>query len=387
VDEARPTAQPPLIMAPANLKIDPEGEAPDAIVDNGIMSASRKRTEQSPSVTSRQPAETDAQPDVPADAAASADSPPLPTATAVAETEAMPVVSEQDAPSAAAEPTGVRSSQSVPLPAETIGKLKGKTADSSGSTSAGTAGADGQRSKRQGSWQPVTAGESAWSTSQETAVVASAESADLAEHDEPAPSFTPSSSTSSSATPPPSYSPPPSYATQGSYPRSDWASGAEGKSSVGAEATGAGYTAGFAPTSGQTAAGWRGPQVRKSSRRQAMLTLSRVEPWSVMKFSFIASGVAFIVLFVAVAVLYMVLSALGVLDSLQHTVSSITSSQSTAGTNIAHWFSASRVLSYTAMLGLLNIVLITAIATVGSVIYNLIAKAFGGIEVTLRETD
>jgi len=131
----------------------------------------------------------------------------------------------------------------------------------------------------------------------------------------------------------------------------------------------------------------RNIQTRKSTKRQAMLTLARVEPWSVMKFSFVASVVAFIILFVAVAVLYMVLSALGVFDSLQHTVSSITSSQSSTGTNISHWFSASLILGYTAMLGALNIVLITAMSTVGSVIYNLIAKTIGGIEVTLRETD
>jgi hypothetical protein len=118
-----------------------------------------------------------------------------------------------------------------------------------------------------------------------------------------------------------------------------------------------------------------------------MLTLARVEPWSVMKFSFLASVVAFIILFVAVAVLYMALSALGVFDSIQHTVSSITSSQNNAGTNISHYFSASLILGYTAMLGALNIVLITAMSTVGSVVYNLIAKTVGGIEVTLRETD
>jgi Transmembrane domain of unknown function (DUF3566) len=133
--------------------------------------------------------------------------------------------------------------------------------------------------------------------------------------------------------------------------------------------------------------GKRPAQVRRPARRQAMLTLARVEPWSVMKFSFVASVVAFIILFVAVAVLYMVLSALGVFDSLQNTVASITSSKASAGTNISHWFSASLILGYTAMLGALNIVLITAISTVGSVVYNLIAKTIGGIEVTLRETD
>jgi len=127
--------------------------------------------------------------------------------------------------------------------------------------------------------------------------------------------------------------------------------------------------------------------VRRSPKRQAQLTLARVEPWSVMKFSFVVSVVAFIILFVAVAVLYLVLSALGVFTSLQHTVSSITSSQGSAGTDISSWFSASRILGYTGMLGALNIVLITAMSTIGAVIYNLIATTIGGVEVTLRETE
>jgi hypothetical protein len=210
---------------------------------------------------------------------------------------------------------------------------------------------------------------------------------------------------------------PPGHA-QPNYSRSAWPGGQDTAGSVGTAAPngtqGAPSDSGFSSTAAAAAAGltgaaaglagavsgfWRrrselkagkgrqGPTVRRSNKRQAMLTLSRVEPWSVMKFSFVASVVAFIILFVAVAVLYMVLSALGVFDSLQNQVSSITSSQNTAGTNISHWFSASLILGYTAMLGALNIVLITALSTIGSVIYNLIAKTVGGIEVTLRETD
>jgi hypothetical protein len=154
-----------------------------------------------------------------------------------------------------------------------------------------------------------------------------------------------------------------------------------------------------APASGNGAgpvsAAWgnRGPSVNMSrdaarrSRRQAHLTLARVEPWSVMKFSFMVSVVAFVILFVAIAILYMVLSGLGVFTSLQHTVSTLTSSQSSSGTNISKWFSASRILDYTGMLGALNIVLITAMSTIGAVIYNLIAHTIGGVEVTLRETE
>jgi hypothetical protein len=112
-----------------------------------------------------------------------------------------------------------------------------------------------------------------------------------------------------------------------------------------------------------------------------------VEPWSVMKFSFVVSLVAFVILFVAVSVLYGTLSALGVFESLQRVVTSVTSSQSSAGVNAQKWFSASRVLGYTALLGSLNIVLITAMSTIGAVVYNLTSRLVGGVEVTLRETE
>jgi hypothetical protein len=125
----------------------------------------------------------------------------------------------------------------------------------------------------------------------------------------------------------------------------------------------------------------------KRTARQAHLTVARVEPWSVMKFSFIVSLVAFVILFVAVSVLYGTLAGLGVFDSLQRVVSDVTSSQGSPGVNAKAWFSASRVLGYTALLGSLNIVLITAMSTIGAVVYNLTSRLVGGIEVTLKETE
>ena len=132
-----------------------------------------------------------------------------------------------------------------------------------------------------------------------------------------------------------------------------------------------------------------GPKKKSSKRsaRQAHLTVARVEPWSVMKFSFVVSLVAFVILFVAVSLLYGALDGLGVFDSLQRLVSSLTSSQGSAGVNASKWFSASRVLGYTALLGSLNIVLITAMSTIGAVVYNLTSRLVGGVEVTLRETE
>jgi hypothetical protein len=124
------------------------------------------------------------------------------------------------------------------------------------------------------------------------------------------------------------------------------------------------------------------------ARRQAMLRLHRLEPWSVMKLSFVASMVAFVALFTAVAVLYPVLSGLGFLAWLQNTVAGIFTSGTPAEAHqVASWFSASRILGWTALLGAVGIVLTTALSTIGSVIYNLIARKLGDVEITLRETD
>jgi len=159
----------------------------------------------------------------------------------------------------------------------------------------------------------------------------------------------------------------------------------------GAGRTVAGEDPKTSPLSGPKKAGPKkaGPKKTSSKRsaRQAHLTVARVEPWSVMKFSFVVSLVAFVILFVAVSLLYGALDGLGVFDSLQRLVTSLTSSQSSAGVNASKWFSASRVLGYTALLGSLNIVLITAMATIGAVVYNLTSRLVGGVEVTLRETD
>jgi len=393
VDEAGRSTQPPLVMAPPGTKADPDGEAAGTVVDNSLMA--RTRTENSRSAAKERANGSNGS-----------------------------TVDSVTSPAAEASDAGAGGT--VPLPAETIRQAKarpdGESADK------------GQDGARQAS-RPTTAKESsapaAASVPAPAASPRPAKDAAPAVKSESKPSFTPSETTASASVPQAAAMPTaaasaarsgsPSYsgssyagtaaATPSTYTRSEWggaetpapapAAGGPGSPSSNGYSSGNGFPSGAAAAFGGAASGlagsvssaWqkrgsgKGTQARKPSKRQAMLTLARVEPWSVMKFSFIASVVAFVILFVAVAVLYMVLSALGVFDSLQNTVSSITSSQSSSGTNISHWFSASLILGYTALLGALNIVLITAMATIGSVIYNLIAKTIGGIEVTLRETD
>jgi transmembrane protein DUF3566 len=131
------------------------------------------------------------------------------------------------------------------------------------------------------------------------------------------------------------------------------------------------------------------PQSRRQSTqpRRANLVVARLEPWSVMKFSFLISLVAWIVLFVAVALLYYALSSLGVFASLQKTLASVTSSQGSSGVDLSKWTSGTRILGYTMLLGAVDVVLITALSTLGAVVYNLVTHLGGGIEITLKETE
>lgn len=106
-----------------------------------------------------------------------------------------------------------------------------------------------------------------------------------------------------------------------------------------------------------------------------------------MKFSFMVSLVGWVVLFIAVAVLYFVFSSLGVFNSIEQTVHLVTSSGGNAGSNAASWFSAGTVLGYTMLAGAIDVILITALATVGAVVYNAVTHLSGGVEITLQEAD
>jgi Transmembrane domain of unknown function (DUF3566) len=131
----------------------------------------------------------------------------------------------------------------------------------------------------------------------------------------------------------------------------------------------------------------RQPMNGKLPARRAQLAVIRLEPWSVMKFSFMISLVGWVVLFVFVAALYYVLSKLGVFHSIETSVTNVTSGKDSPGVQASNWFSASKVLGYTMLIGAVNVILFTALATLGSVIYNLVTHVAGGIEVTLKETD
>ncbi|MEU7616170.1 DUF3566 domain-containing protein [Micromonospora rifamycinica] len=153
--------------------------------------------------------------------------------------------------------------------------------------------------------------------------------------------------------------------------------GIGGQAAVGAARVGDAVRA--ARTSVSSAAS-RGP-------RRARLNLKRIDPWSVMKFAFAVSVVLFIVVVVATSVLYLALDAMGVFQSVNDSLTDLVSASGGQGTSGGFQITAKGVILTSALIGLVNVVLFTALATLGAFVYNVCADLVGGIELTLAERD
>ena len=119
--------------------------------------------------------------------------------------------------------------------------------------------------------------------------------------------------------------------------------------------------------------------------RKARLRLVQVEPWSVMKTAFLLSVAIGIVTVVAVGIVWGVLGAAGLWDSVNSIVQDSIGDSTGAPFEIQKYLGTSRVLGFTMIVAVVDVVLITAIATLGAFLYNLAAGLLGGIEVTFAE--
>jgi hypothetical protein len=118
--------------------------------------------------------------------------------------------------------------------------------------------------------------------------------------------------------------------------------------------------------------------------RRASLQIKRVDPWSVLKLALVLGFAMFLVWMVAVGVLYSVLGGMNVWTKLNGTYNDLVQGGDTSGGDL---ISAGRVFGIAAVVGLVNVILFTAMATVSAFIYNVSADLAGGVEVTLSERE
>lgn len=133
----------------------------------------------------------------------------------------------------------------------------------------------------------------------------------------------------------------------------------------------------------------RDARVQLSARRsrgpvRASMQIRRIDPWSTLKVSLLLSVALFFVWMITVAFLYLVLGGMGVWAKLNSNVGDLLNNASGSSAELV---SSGTIFGGAFVIGLVNIVLMTALATIGAFVYNLITDLIGGIEVTLADRD
>lgn len=127
------------------------------------------------------------------------------------------------------------------------------------------------------------------------------------------------------------------------------------------------------------------PQPAARSPRRARLAVRKVDPWSVFRFSLVYSIAIAIIWVVAIGLLYTVLDRMGAFDSINKVLADFTTKNGAASWQLD--LSMGRVIVWSALIGLVNAVLFTALATLAAFMYNVCTTVSGGLEVTLTERD
>jgi hypothetical protein len=132
--------------------------------------------------------------------------------------------------------------------------------------------------------------------------------------------------------------------------------------------------------------GAAGQRPRRTGPRRVRLTIQRLDPWSVFKISFLLSVAFGIATVIAVAVLWTVLSGMGVFSTLNDFIVQVTSGENQASSfDLMDYVGLGRVVSLSAVFAVANVILLTALATLGAFLYNVCSALVGGIHQTLSD--
>jgi hypothetical protein len=125
------------------------------------------------------------------------------------------------------------------------------------------------------------------------------------------------------------------------------------------------------------------PAPAPAGPRRVRLAVARVDPWSVMKLSFLLSFAIGIMIVIASAVVWMTLDSMAVFTQLNTTIAEITGSETFFP--LLDFVAFDRVMALATIIAIVDIVLLTALATIGAFLYNIVAALVGGIHLTLTD--
>lgn len=139
------------------------------------------------------------------------------------------------------------------------------------------------------------------------------------------------------------------------------------------------------PTTGATSsvrpATGRTPAV--GAPRRVRLAISRVDPWSVMKLAFLLSVAIGIMIVVAAAVVWFTLDGLRVFADIDGLIRQIAGTETPIDIN--EYVSFRKTISAATLVAVIDVFLLTALATIGAFLYNIVASLVGGVHVTMTD--
>jgi hypothetical protein len=117
----------------------------------------------------------------------------------------------------------------------------------------------------------------------------------------------------------------------------------------------------------------------RDANRRARVVIRRVDPWSVLKVSFVIYLCVMLVLVIAAMLVYFVLGVTGVLDGIGEWMQNFSLAE--AGFEFNGFWIFSRLLAF----GAANVIVWSFVNLMGAILYNLVADVVGGIQITLGE--
>lgn len=116
--------------------------------------------------------------------------------------------------------------------------------------------------------------------------------------------------------------------------------------------------------------------------RTVRLSLARVDPWSVMKIAFLLSVAFGIACVVALFLLWLIVNAMGTFDKLNEFIRELSKSSSF---DVGAVLGLPRVMAFGTLIAVANVVLLTALATLTALLYNICAALVGGLTSTFSD--
>lgn len=163
------------------------------------------------------------------------------------------------------------------------------------------------------------------------------------------------------------------------------ASGGEGAGEA-VVAAGAGGSAAGARRAGTKGTGTKGaanPAARQTvGIRRVKMTISKIDPFSALKLGFLVSVAIGLMIVIAMMLLWFALDGMGLFGQIDGFLTTLNQADLL---RLGEYLKFGRWMSFSVIIAIIDIILLTALTAVGALVYNFIASLVGGLHITVTD--